>query len=503
MLNFGFSNMLNNQWPNLAAYQSLGNRYWISNFGGAGVGAPQHNIYPDGYSPLVYSLAQGFAQPNSIMQWNPMLIGMDLTKSLTTNPMMTMQGNMAAYNWGYTMAITSKLQGKLSSLTGIESQLTSILKSDKLDGAQKQRLQGVLDDVKALKEKVQKLIENNERKPEDIEAIQGEISEVVDNASKVAQEVLKEVKETSEAEQADGQNSDATAADDADDATGAADDTTEGAGAAATEEAKKKQQEKENLAVDICQDMYDGSVGNRWGTDYDKIKKGINRISKDNVTTVLNTWQSQYQPITGDANLIETLFNEEHLYNPSLNKNHKVGCKIANPSNNMDMIWNIVACLDQRAKDLGIKNKLAGLFAVCYDELDDFNVDQDAIINSVQKINEAVTKAEAQQSKKDIATEKANEKKAEAANKKAEKDRAEAKKTQELKNEFKNDMREILGDDKAEVSENVKYIDGKFVIRINGKNYYGKDYLELANALEKAGYDPIQYLKQKALNKAA
>ena len=64
-------------------------------------------------------------------------------------------------------------------------------------------------------------------------------------------------------------------------------------------------------------------------------------------------------------------------------------------------------------------------------------------------------------------------------------------------------MREILGDDKAQISEKVKYENGKFVVRINGKNYYGKDYLELAKALEKAGYEPEQYLKKESAAKKA
>ena len=48
MMNFGFTSLFNNQWPNLAAYQSLGDRYFVTDFGGMGVGSPQHNIYADG-----------------------------------------------------------------------------------------------------------------------------------------------------------------------------------------------------------------------------------------------------------------------------------------------------------------------------------------------------------------------------------------------------------------------------------------------------------------------
>ena len=239
------------------------------------------------------------------------------------------------------------------------------------------------------------------------------------------------------------------------------------------------------------------------GTEYDTIKKGTNKINKDNVTTVLNMWQQQYQPSSGDANMIETLFDEEMFWNPSLHKPENGRVKIENPENNMDIIWNIVVALDERAQELGIKNKLAGNFSVCYAELDDTFVDQSAVQNAVQTICAEVTKAEAAKAIEDAKTEQADKAKAKAEAKKAEKEQKENQKAIEQQNQFRNDMREILGDDKAEISTEVKYENGKFVRRINGKNYYGKDYLELSNAIEKAGYDPVQYLKQKALDKAA
>ena len=172
MMNFGFTSLFNNQWPNLAAYQSLGDRYFVTDFGGMGVGSPQHNIYADGYSPLLYALAQGFGNTNHISQWNPMLIGMDLTQSMNTNPMLNMQGNIAAYNWGYSIATQAKLSSQVNNLAGLESQISQIMKSDKLDESQKQRLQDILDQVKALKEKVQKMLEKGQIKPEEAEAIQ-------------------------------------------------------------------------------------------------------------------------------------------------------------------------------------------------------------------------------------------------------------------------------------------------------------------------------------------
>lgn len=115
--------------PNLPAYWSLGNRHWVSNFGGN----IQHNIYPSGYSPLTYALAQGIGNPNHISQWNPMLIGLNLGQGMMTDPALIAQGNQNAYNWGLAIGIRGRLSSLLSNLSGIEAQITSVLKSDKLD----------------------------------------------------------------------------------------------------------------------------------------------------------------------------------------------------------------------------------------------------------------------------------------------------------------------------------------------------------------------------------
>lgn len=58
-------------------------------------------------------------------------------------------------------------------------------------------------------------------------------------------------------------------------------------------------------------------------------------------------------------------------------------------------------------------------------------------------------------------------------------------------------MREILGDDKAEISDKVQIDKNGCKIRIEGKDYFGKDYASLAKAIEKAGYSPAKYLKNK------
>lgn len=64
-------------------------------------------------------------------------------------------------------------------------------------------------------------------------------------------------------------------------------------------------------------------------------------------------------------------------------------------------------------------------------------------------------------------------------------------------------MREILGDDKAEISDKVQIDKNGCKIRIQGKDYFGKDYAALAKAIEKAGHSPAKYLKKQALSAVA
>lgn len=467
--------MFNSILPNLPAYFSLGNRYWVSNFGGSF----QNNIYQSGYSPLTYALAQGFGSPNHISQWNPMLIGFNLGANMMTDPALTALGNQAAYNWGVSIAMNSRLSSLLSTLTGYEAQISNIIKSDKLDDSQKQRLQEVLDEIQKLKEEIQNIkIDGNS--VERLEELQGKVLELTTSATKVAEEIIKEIQEA-EAEEAENADSDD---DNDDDGTSGSEGGSSSSSSSSSTTAQNEQ--SENEAVDICTKIYNGAMGP--GTDYSQIREGINAITKDNVTAVLNMWQDQFQPNTGDDNMIETIFDEEMFWNNSTNTG---------------LITTIVKKLEERAKELGIRNQLAGQFVVAYDELDDICVNEGKVKTAVMTILEAVTEAEGKADKKAIKDEKVDKAKAKADAKKAERQKKEAEKAEKQKTQFRDDMREILGDENAEVSEKVQYENGKFVIRVEGKNYYGKDYLALAKALEKAGYDPAKYLKKQALGAVA
>lgn len=473
--------------PNLPAYWSLGNRHWVSNFGGN----VQHNIYPSGYSPLIYALAQGLGSPNHISQWNPMLIGLNLGQGMMTDPALLAAGNQAAANWGMSLGLQVRLSSLLSNLNGIEAQLSNVLKSDKLDESQKQRLQDVLDDIKALKERITEMAKNHPTL-EDAEAIQGEVLELTKKASEVAQEIIEEIKETQESENTE-ETEDSEDVEDSEDPV------------STTSEAKKEKKERElaHSMEKVC-DRIEKAVRGA-GTNYDDDENGIkniltDEINKDNVLELFDAWDRTYKGkgiYSGgddDYGLIGTLMNDCEagqkeeiamlLINALEDKAHELGIDVASEVS----AAKIAAHGDWHVWTIGITVR-----------------DDDEICQAVNALYEKVKAgAESIKAKKEEKADKAAaDKKAKADKAKAEAEKKEAEKAAKQKTQFRDDMREILGDENAEVSDKVQYENNKFVIRIEGKNYYGKDYLELAKALEKAGYEPAKYLKKQKVGAAA
>ena len=477
------------KFANLPAYWSLGNRHWVSNFGGN----VQHNIYPDGYSPLVYALAQGLGSPNHISQWNPMLIGLNLTQGITTDPALIAQGNQNAANWGMSIGLQVRLSSLLSNLNGIEAQLSNVLKSDKLDESQKQRLQDVLDEVKALKERVAQMA-NSQPTLEEVQALQGEIVELTKKASEVAQEIVNEIKENQESGNAE-ETDDADGTDDADEDKPLTD----------AEKAKKEQAKKElDYAMQKICDRIEKSVRGG-GTNYDDDENGIKNIlsqeiNKDNVLELFDAWDRTYKGKGGysggddEYGLIGTLMND---------------CE-GDQKEEIAML--LINALEDKAHELGI-DVASEVSAAKIASHGDWHVwtigitvrDDDEICQAVnalyEKVKAGVESIETEKEEK--ADKAAADKKAKADAKKAEAERKEAENVAKQKTLFRDDMREILGDDKAEVADDVLYVNNKFSKRVKGHEYYGKNYLELSKALEKAGYDPAKYLKKGSVKAVA
>lgn len=465
---------VNNSGDNIYAYWSLGDKA-SSVTGLGGEAKTRYFTRPTGYPNAVYSLAtqEENNAPNGLSQWNPLLVGIDLSQGMTTDPALIAQGNQSAWNWGFQRGMADRLAGVVSNLASIQSQLETVLKNDKLTAPQKQKLQSALDKIKAVKEKAEKMVQSGNLKQEEVEAVQGEIAEAISNASKTAEAVMKNVTEGK------GGVDEADDTDAADETTSTEEDTkAKEAKKAAKAKADKKNKDEAAGIVGLIFDAVDG-----FGTKNEQLKNAVDKINANNVIDVFDSWNKNYKAKEGT--LVQRIYADEFWYDGG-NK----------------YVETITAALQKKAEALGIYSELIKEFTTITSELSaKFNTDEKKVAQAVETIYERVKKAEADSIQK---AEKADaDKRAEAANKKSEKERKAQEKDNETKAQFVADMREILKDDKAEMSDKVQYKDGNFVIRVEGKNYYGEDYVELAQALKDAGYEPEQYLKKGSVNKKA
>lgn len=466
---------VNNSGDNIYAYWSLGNKASSVTGLGGNVGETRYFTRPTGYPEEVYSLAtqEENNAPNGLSQWNPLLVGIDLSQGMTTDPALIAQGNQSAWNWGFQRGMADRLAGVVSNLASIQSQLETVLKNDKLTAPQKQKLQSALNKIKAVKEKAEKMVQSGNLKQEEVEAVQGEIAEAISNASKTAEAVMKNVTEGK------GGVDEAEDTDEADETTSTEEDTkAKEAKKAAKAKADKKNKDEAAGIVGLIFDAVDG-----FGTKNEQLKNAVDKINANNVIDVFDSWNKNYKAKEGT--LVQRIYDDEFWYDGG-NK----------------YVETITAALQKKAEALGIYSELIKEFTTITSELSaKFNTDEKKVAQAVETIYERVKKAEAESTQK---AEKADaDKRAEAANKKSEKERKAQEKANETKAQFVADMREILKDDKAEMSDKVQYKDGNFVIRVEGKNYYGEDYVELAQALKDAGYEPEQYLKKGSVNKKA
>lgn len=88
-----------------------------------------------------------------------------------------------------------------------------------------------------------------------------------------------------------------------------------------------------------------------------------------------------------------------------------------NNDTNTGLITTIVEKLEERAKELGVRNSLAGQFAIAYDELDDTFVNEGKVKAAVMTILEKVSEAEGKTAKKAVKSEKTDKAKKEAETK--------------------------------------------------------------------------------------
>ena len=325
-----FADSFYNSYPNLPAYWALGDRAGSVTGLGGNVADTRYFTRPAGYPEPVYPLAtqEENNSPNGLSQWNPMGIGVfDFSNNGVTDPALIAKGNQIAYQYGADLVLDMQFKNACQSLSSLQSQLEGAVKSDKLDEAQKQKLQEVIDEIKALKEEVTEKAKSGNLKREEKEAVMGQIQELTEKASKAADEVIAEVKEKAE----NGEGSD-DKVDDKDD------DKTEGAGSTKSDEEVKKQDKKnKDEAAGIVGLIFEAVDG--IGTNNEQVNQAIEQINKDNIIDVFDTWNKNYKAKEGS--LVKRLYEEEFWYNGG-NKN----------------VETMLAIFEEKAKELDIYSEL-------------------------------------------------------------------------------------------------------------------------------------------------
>lgn len=474
---------------NFASLYGLGNRLNITRFDG--VDQPYFSPYVGGYPECTYNMAQAIQNPYSSLQANPLMLGTNLTGCDPRQELFAQAGINAAGQAGLSDGLKCRLAGMASNLTGLESQIQGIMSNDKLTDAQKSRLQTLLNRINTLKQEMSNLANRQNLGTQDLANIQNSISKLVKDAQEVGSKISKEIQDSA------SQSSQTDSADGSGDSTGST-----AASAAPAEKTEKEKAAEKAVMVGIC-DGIDSCIRDA-GTKYDELTTILTQqINKDNVLQLFETWNTNKKGKApydggddGQYGLIGSLMNDcegeekEKIANILINALQAKALELG-----IDVSSEVTAALDATKSTGGWKAGF-GLWGWR---------DDDKICQAVNALYEKVkvesAKVEAKQKiEADNAKRKADNEKAKAEEK-AKQDAV--KKETDAKNQFKGDLREIVGDDKAEISDKVQYKDGQFKVRVDGRDYYGSDYRELAEALRAAGYSPEQYLKKPSAKRAA
>lgn len=379
---------------NFSAFNSLSNGA-ITNFGGA----TQYVTYPEGHSSMEYEIARN---SSFWAETNPLLLGI-CSPSVTGFPssQVSMQ---SAYDLGYAMMEQQYIQGIASALNSIESGFASLLKNDNLTNAQKAKVQGIIDDAKALKSKFEKQLKDRQPTVDDVKAMQKEVEALQKRAGEIVESMR--AANSGEAGSAGSTNGGK-----------AADETAE------EEISAKKQHEETLLSMnEVCDALNDAIAGP--GTNYDADEKGMFNIlsnevlvNENNIVELFEQWEKKYAK-HGDykddkGGFIETLMDE---------------CEFGQKEQVASIIINL---LEKRANKLGIdvtnevgaartamkpnwigwsdSDKIVAAVNALYDKVKKANDNNIKETDKKSEAKKAENKKEISQKKSQVVTEKKNE----------------------------------------------------------------------------------------------
>lgn len=453
---------------NLNTFWSLPNGT-TRNFGEA----TQYVTYPMGRPQFMYDLAQNFTDQNHISNWNPMLIGMNLSNG-TTNPFLTQQGQMSAFQWGANMVqqmqIQQAIQGIAGALNSMESSLSNIIKSDNLTNAQKAELKGLLEEVKALKSKIEQQLKAKNPTQDEVIDMQKEVQDLQKKVSDAADKIRVEINEG-------GNSSDSTASS----STASDSSTSDPADLSGTDYENIDPETGRHTSIgeapskaecrQFCATIFDAIDG--CGTKNDVIEATVPGLTAANIVEVISYWDKNYG--SGEQGMIRRLIDdlghgEKKKYVPML-----------------------LNALQTRAEALGIDDEIDQYVTNITKELGDCNISDGICSRNLMAIYDKIVEKEA--SNKTGAQEaldgKKNEHNAEVEQRKQE---VIAEKKTEIANKIKEALKlkevpQLAAGLKIETDDNGEFTG--YSIKLNTQNgevtAKGCTYQQLALEIEKKG----------------
>ena len=395
-------------------------------------------------------------------------------------------GNQSGYGFGNSgiyQKLMSMKQGLEFALQNSPDEYKSKLQK-KLDEVQKQ--------IDEFEEKANTIMNGTDADPQTAmraaQVYKDIIIKIGESVQKTLDEVRKEIAEQQKAKQASEQEDDDTT--DVDDA---ADNDDASNGSRTVKVDDKKVDSKTGRPVELgeapsksdcrafCAKLFNAVDGP--GTDNDVIKELIPGLNEQNIMEIIKLWDKEYG--TGENDMIHRLVEDLGHYQKK------------------EYVPMILNALQTRAEALGIDDddEICSAVTQINNELGQWNISEGITSRNLRKIADKIAEKEASNVSEAEKTTTENKKKAE--DKKAEKETKKADKEKEIINLFISDMREIWKDDKLEKSDKVRYENGKFRIRIEGKEYSGSDFNALVKAVKNAGYDPKKYLSKQDIDTKA
>ena len=397
------------------------------------------------------------------------------------------------YQWMQNATATQALSNAAQTLTALEAGVTEAKENESLNKEQKEKLQEILNKIETLKKEIASA---SDKSAAEKNALVSKVTKLQKEAAEVANQISEEIQKAA----ADGDGSSDTLTGEKPDENVTNFDATTGRsydlGEAPTKEALR----------DLNSRLFNAIDGP--GTEYDVLKSAIisnKELNAGNIIEVIDRFEKDY----GKGQLSAENLNKLDFTDFDDTDNDAWDQTFINRFiedlghyEKKEFVPVLLNALMTRAEAAGVPDeKIQTYVSKINNELGDCCIGEKEIVKGLLGIYKEIKLQEIENAKKE--TKAQEDKKAEKA-KETEKEKLEAEEAEtEAIETFLIDMREIWKDNELETSDKVKYKDGKFVIRIEGRDYTGKDFNELCDNITKAGYDPKKYLTKQQLAQVA